>query len=76
MRDRTKIKMKATSVDTDQADIYAKLNTAEAIKDMANNPGSSATNILGMHLGNSVAGMVTEPQNRFNSTNQNNNNNE
>lgn len=74
MRDRTKIKMKATSVDNDQADIYAKLNTAEAIKDMANNPGSSATNILGMHLGNSVAGMVTEPQNRFNSANQTNDN--
>ena len=59
IRERAQIKMKATSVNNAEADIYTKLSTAEAIKDMANNPGSSATNILGMNLGNAMAGMVT-----------------
>lgn len=58
MRERTSIKMKATSVDNQQADIYTKLNTAEAIKDLANNSNNAGTSIMGMNLGNTVAGMI------------------
>lgn len=52
MRERTAIKMKATSATNEEADIYTKLNKAEAIKDLANNPNSSATTIMGMNMGN------------------------
>ena len=70
MHERTGIKMKATSVDADQADVYAKLNTAEAIKDMANNQGNNGgATIMGMNLGNTMAGMIN------NNINPNNNNN-
>lgn len=71
MRERTSIRMKATSVNNDEADIYTKLNTAEAIKDMANNQsnGNGAT-ILGMNMGNTMAGIVNNSVN--NSTNNNN----
>lgn len=58
MKERTSIKMKATSVDNEQADIYTKLNTAEAIKDLANNENNAGTSIMGMNLGNTVAGMI------------------
>ena len=58
MYERTGIKMKATSVDKDQADIYTKLNTAEAMKDMANNHNNSGTTIMGMNMGNTLAGIV------------------
>ncbi len=58
MYERTGIKMKATSVDSEQADIYTKLNTAEAMKDMANNQGNAGTTIMGMNMGNTLAGMV------------------
>jgi membrane protease subunit (stomatin/prohibitin family) len=58
MRERTGIKMKATSVNNEEADIYTKLNTAEAIKDMANNQNSNGSTILGMNLGNTIAGIV------------------
>lgn len=67
MRERTSIKMKATSVDSNEADIYTKLNTAEAIKDLANNQNNSGTSIMGMNLGNTVAGMIN------NNIDQNNN---
>lgn len=60
MYERTGIKMKATSVDADQADIYTKLNTAEAIKDLANNPNNSGTSIMGMNLGNTMAGLINK----------------
>ena len=56
--ERTGIKMKATSVDSEQADIYTKLNTAEAMKDMANNQNNAGTTIMGMNMGNTLAGMV------------------
>lgn len=59
MRERTGIKMKATSVDSNQADIYTKLNTAEAIKDMANNQSNNGgATIMGMNVGNTIAGVV------------------
>lgn len=57
MRERTGIKMKATSVSSEEADIYTKLNTAEAIKDMANNPNSNGAAFMGMNIGNSMAGI-------------------
>jgi len=73
MHERTGIKMKATSVDAEQADVYAKLNTAEAIKDMANNPGNNGgATIMGMNLGNTMAGMIN---NNINPNGNNNNNN-
>lgn len=75
MRERTSIKMKATSVNNEQADIYTKLNTAEAIKDMANNQGNgNGATILGMNMGNTMAGVVNNSMN--NATNNNNNNNQ
>ena len=58
MYERTGIKMKATSVDSEQADVYTKLNTAEAMKDMANNPNNSGTAIMGMNMGNTLAGFI------------------
>lgn len=66
IRDRASIKMKATSVSSEEADIYTKLNTAEAIKDMANNQNSTGTSILGMNVGNAISGIVG------NNTNNNN----
>lgn len=60
MYERTGIKMKATSVDEKQADIYTKLNTAEAIKDLANNSNNSGSQIMGMNLGNMFSGMINE----------------
>lgn len=60
MYERTGIKMKATSVDEKEADIYTKLNTAEAIKDLANNPNNNGTSIMGMNLGNTIAGVINK----------------
>lgn len=60
MYERANIKMKATSVDEKEADIYTKLNTAEAIKDLANNKNNSGTSIMGMNLGNTVAGVINK----------------
>ncbi len=60
MRERTGIKMKATSVDEKEADIYAKLNKAEAIKDLANNPSNAGSTIMGMNVGDTFAGMLKE----------------
>lgn len=68
MYERTGIKMKATSVDSEQADIYTKLNTAEAMKDMANNQNNSGTTIMGMNMGNTLAGLVN---NNINNANNN-----
>jgi membrane protease subunit (stomatin/prohibitin family) len=69
MRERTSIKMKATSVNNEEADIYTKLNTAEAIKDMANNSNNNGTTIMGMNMGNTLAGVVNN--NIENATNNN-----
>lgn len=68
MYERTGIKMKATSVDSEQADVYTKLNTAEAMKDMANNPGNAGTTVMGMNMGNTLAGFVN---NNINNTTNN-----
>ena len=70
MYERTGIKMKATSVDSEQADVYTKLNTAEAMKDMANNPNNSGTAIMGMNMGNTLAGFIN---NNVNDANNNEN---
>lgn len=59
MRERTAIKMKATSVNDKEAETYAKLNQAEAIKDLANNPNSAGATIMGMNLGNQFGGILT-----------------
>ena len=71
--ERASIKMKATSVDSDEADIYTKLNTAEAIKDLANNSNNNGTSVMGMNLGNTVAGVINknveESQNNDSSNN-------
>lgn len=60
MYERTGIKMKATSVTEEEANVYTKLNTAEAIKDLANNQNNSGTSIMGMNLGNAVAGIINK----------------
>ncbi len=71
MYERTGIKMKATSVDANEADVYTKINTAEAIKDMANNQnGGNGTTIMGMNMGNTLAGIING-----NINGQNNNDN-
>ena len=60
MRERTAIKMKATSASDEEADIYTKLNKAEAIKDLANNPNSTGTTIMGMNMGNVFGGEMKD----------------
>ncbi len=60
MYERTGIKMKATSIDNEHADIYTKINTAEAIKDMANNQNNNGTTIMGMNMGNTLAGIINQ----------------
>ena len=52
--------MKATSVDNNGADIYTKLNTAEAIKDMANNTASDSSTILGVGVGANISNLVNK----------------
>lgn len=59
MRERTAIKMKATSATDEEADIYTKLNKAEAMKDLANN-SSSGTTIMGMNMGNMFGAEMKE----------------
>lgn len=60
MRERTSIKMKATSVNEKDAEIYATLNKAEAIKDLANNPSNAGATVMGMNVGNMFGGMLTD----------------
>ena len=60
IRERVSIKMKATSVDNNGADIYTKLNTAEAIKDMANNTASDSSTILGVGVGANISNLVNK----------------
>lgn len=62
MRERTGIKMKATSVKDEEADIYTKLNKAEALKDLANNPSNAGTTVMGMNVGNTFAGMLKDEE--------------
>ena len=71
MRERTSIKMKATSVNDKEADVYAKLNQAEAVKDLANNPNNAGATIMGMNMGQSFAANM-----QGNILNNNKNNNE
>lgn len=58
MRERTSIKMKATSVNNEEADVYAKLNQAEAVKDLANNPNNAGATIMGMNIGQQFAANI------------------
>ncbi len=58
MRERTSIKMKATSVNDKEADVYAKLNQAEAVKDLANNPNNAGATIMGMNMGQQFAANI------------------
>lgn len=59
MRERASIKLKATSLDQNQANIYTQINTAEAIKDMANNEnGGNGATIMGMNLGSMMGGFA------------------
>lgn len=59
IRERASIKLKASAVDQSQANIYTQLNTAEAIKDMANNEnGGNGTTIMGMGLGSMMGGFA------------------
>ena len=60
MRDRTAIKMKATSANEQEADIYAKLNKAEAMKDLANNPSSASATVMGMNMGSMFGAEIKE----------------
>lgn len=62
MRERTSIKMKATSVNDAEADVYAKLNKAEAMKDLANNQNNAGTTMMGMNMGNSFAAMFKDDE--------------
>lgn len=69
MRERTGIKMKATSVSDNEADVYTKLNKAEAIKDLANNSSNVGTTMMGMNMGNTFAGMINDDNNDKNNNN-------
>ena len=60
MRERTAIKMKATSATSEEADIYAKLNKAEAMKDLANNQSSAGATVMGMNMGNMFAADIKD----------------
>ncbi len=55
------IQKKATSINNEEADIYTKINTAEALKDFANNEsgnsGMGAT-ILGVNVGQAMGGAM------------------
>lgn len=62
MRERVGIKMKATSVNESEADVYTKLNKAEAIKDLANNSNNAGTTMMGMNMGNSFAAMFKDDE--------------
>ena len=72
MRERTAIKMKATSTSDEEADIYTKLNKAEAMKDLANNPSSTGATIMGMNMGNMFSSEITNNSNNSNNTSNNN----
>ena len=61
MRERTDIKMKATSANEEEANIYTKLTQAQAMKDLANNEGSNAgQSIMGMKMGEMFGGQIQE----------------
>ena len=68
MRERTAIKMKATSTSNEEADIYTKLNKAEAMKDLANNPSSNGATIMGMNMGNMFSAEMKDNSNNNNQT--------
>ena len=61
MRERTDIKMKATSATEEEANIYTKLTQAQAMKDLANNEGSNAgQSIMGMKMGEMFGGQIQQ----------------
>ncbi len=61
MRERTDIKMKATSANEEEANIYTKLTQAQAMKDLANNEGNNAgQSIMGMKMGEMFGGQIQE----------------
>ena len=66
MRERTSIKMKATSVNDKEVETYTKLNQAEALKDLANNSNNSATTVMGMNVGNMFGAMIAGDKNQDN----------
>ena len=71
MRERTSIKMKATSVNDKEAKIYATLNQAEAVKDLANNPNNAGATIMGMNVGQTFAANMQGSLNPTNNDNKN-----
>ena len=61
MRERTDIKMKATSATDEEADIYTKLTQAQAMKDLANNTsGNPGQSIMGMKMGEMFGGQIQQ----------------
>ncbi len=59
MRERTDIKMKATSATDEEANIYTKLTQAQAMKDLANNTsGNPGQSIMGMKMGEMFGGQI------------------
>ena len=61
MRERTDIKMKATSATEEEANIYTKLTQAQAMKDLANNTsGSPGQSIMGMKMGEMFGGQIQQ----------------
>jgi membrane protease subunit (stomatin/prohibitin family) len=61
MRERTDIKMKATSATDEEANIYTKLTQAQAMKDLANNTsGSPGQSIMGMKMGEMFGGQIQQ----------------
>ena len=68
MRERTDIKMKATSATNEEADIYTKLTEAQAMKDLANNTsGNPGQSIMGMKMGEMFGAQIQDSVNNTNS---------
>lgn len=70
MRDRVSIKMKATSANEKELEAYAKIQQADALKELASNQGSAGTTVMGMNVGGMFGGMLTG-QNENAQNNQN-----
>ena len=63
MRNRTGIKMKASSVNAEEANVYEQLNRAEAMKDLANNSNSAGATVMGLNMGNMFGGQINSNNN-------------
>lgn len=69
MRERTDIKMKATSATDEEANIYTKLTQAQAMKDLANNTsGNPGQSIMGMKMGEMFGGQIQDNAQAANSS--------